>query len=211
MKIPLEKQLEEVYQIFNKDHARLRRQLLDSVSEPKAEFRQIEPPQRSGASFGGRIIMSRAIKIAAGIILIGIIAVGIRHFTGSKISTSVAFGQVLRQIQNSSPKTSEFFCPSIQYNCRFYLSRTFLLQPVGWLSLLLQIVVVSYPYSFLKFSKGQQISQRPYCDLNCHQLVSRVNIAMPKSHGRTRPASGSTTIYDTISFGPSEQSDRAPG
>ncbi|MFQ6036663.1 MAG: outer membrane lipoprotein carrier protein LolA, partial [Sedimentisphaerales bacterium] len=102
MKIPLEKQLEEVYQIFNKDHARLRRQLLDSVSEPKAEFRQIEPPQRSGSSFGGRIIMSRAIKIAAGIILIGIIAVGIRHFTGSKISTSVAFGQVLRQIQNSS-------------------------------------------------------------------------------------------------------------
>jgi outer membrane lipoprotein-sorting protein len=102
MKTPLEKQLEKAYQIFNRDHARLREQLISSVSKPEAEFGQIEPPQRIGPSLGGRIMTSKAIKIAAGIILVGIIAVGISHFIGSKTSTGVAFGQVIRQIQHSS-------------------------------------------------------------------------------------------------------------
>jgi len=102
MKVPLEKQLEKAYQIFNKEHARLRAQLISSVSEPEAEYEHIGPPRRDSQSLGGRIMTSRAIKIAASIILVGIIAVGIRHFTGSSMSTSVAFGEVLRRIQNSS-------------------------------------------------------------------------------------------------------------
>ena len=36
MKTTLEKQLEDVYQIFNKDHARLREDLLGSVLEAES-------------------------------------------------------------------------------------------------------------------------------------------------------------------------------
>ena len=102
MKTPLEKQLEKAYQIFSKDHARLRQQLLSSICEQQTEHEQIVLPRVTGLSFGGKIMTSRALKIAAGIIIVAIIAAGIRFFAGSKASRSVAFGQVLRHIQNSS-------------------------------------------------------------------------------------------------------------
>jgi len=102
MKTTLEKQLEEVYQIFNKDHARLREDLLGSVFEPATEYEPTYLPERTGPLFGGRIMNSRVIKVAAGIIFVGLIVAVVKFFGGSTTSTSVAFGEVLRQIQNSS-------------------------------------------------------------------------------------------------------------
>lgn len=98
----LEKQLEEVYQIFNKDHARLREDLLGSVFEPATESEPTYLPERTGPLFGGRIMTSRAIKVAAGIIFVGLIIVVVKFFGGSTTSRGVAFGEVLRHIQNSS-------------------------------------------------------------------------------------------------------------
>ncbi len=102
MKTTLEKQLEKVYQIFNKDHARLREDLLGSVFEPATEYEPTYLPERTGPLFGGRIMTSRTIKVAAGIIFVGLIIAVVKFFGGSTTSTSVAFGEVLRQIQNSS-------------------------------------------------------------------------------------------------------------
>ena len=102
MKTTLEKQLEDVYQIFNKDHARLREDLLGSVFEPATEYEPTYLPERTGPPFGGRIMNSRVIKVAASIIFVGLIIGVVKFFGGSTTSSSVAFGEVLRHIQNSS-------------------------------------------------------------------------------------------------------------
>jgi len=106
MKTPLEKQLEKAYQIFNKDHERLREKLVNSVKAPKIEpepEREHIPERRSSGPSMGEIIMdSRIFKIAAGIIIFGIVAIALKVFTGSNSISSVAFAEVLDQIHNKS-------------------------------------------------------------------------------------------------------------
>ena len=115
MKTPLEKQLEKAYQIFKNDHEHLRQKLMDSVNQPQMQETQLEYdyepepeqdiiPKRasSGLSLGEIIMDSRIFKIAAGIIIVGIVAIGLKVFTGTDSITCVAFGEVLNKIQNSS-------------------------------------------------------------------------------------------------------------
>ena len=108
MKEPLEKQLENAYKIFKKDHESLRENLIDSIGKPQIE-REPEPEQSivpkrksSGPSLGEIIMDSRIFKIAAGIIIIGIIAMALKVFTGTNAVTSVVFGDVLNQIHSKS-------------------------------------------------------------------------------------------------------------
>ena len=105
MKTPLEKQLEKAYQIFNKDHERLREKLVNSVTVPQIEpepEQDYVPERRSFGPALGEIIMdSRIFKIAAGIIIVGIVAIALKVFTGTNTITSVAFGDVLNMIHTS--------------------------------------------------------------------------------------------------------------
>jgi outer membrane lipoprotein-sorting protein len=103
MKTPLEKQLENAYKVFNKDHEQLRKSLLNSVSTPQIESEQTALPKRSGLSIGEYIMNSKTLlKIAAGIIIIAIIAAAFNFLTGSGSVSGVAFGEVLQKIHNSS-------------------------------------------------------------------------------------------------------------
>ncbi|MBN2590596.1 MAG: hypothetical protein JXA96_12100 [Sedimentisphaerales bacterium] len=108
MKEPLEKQLENAYKIFKNDHERLREKLMDSIDKPQMEY-EPEPEQSlvakrksSGPSLGEIIMDSRIFKIAAGIIIVGIVAIALKIFTGTNTVTSVAFGDVLKQIHGKS-------------------------------------------------------------------------------------------------------------
>ncbi len=108
MKEPLEKQLEKAYQIFNKDHEHLRENVMDSIIKPQIEY-EPEPEQsfvpkcKSSCPSLGEIIMdSRIFKIAAAIIIVGIVAISLKVFTGTSSISSVAFGDVLKQIRSKS-------------------------------------------------------------------------------------------------------------
>ena len=106
MKTPLEKQLENAYKIFKNDHERLRQELVNSFTSPQIEP-EPEPayiPRRtsSGLSFGEIIMNSKIFKIAAAIIIIGIVAIALKSFTGTNTITNVAFGDVLQQIHGKS-------------------------------------------------------------------------------------------------------------
>jgi outer membrane lipoprotein-sorting protein len=103
MKTPLEKQLEKAYQIFNKNHEQLRESMLNSISMPEIEPEQTPLPQRSCLSLGQIIMSSKTlIKIAAGIVILVIIAAAFNFLTGSRSISGVAFGEVLNQIHTKS-------------------------------------------------------------------------------------------------------------
>lgn len=106
MKTPLEKQLEQAYQIFNKDHEHLREKILNSVTrqqvEPEPEKKDFPVHKNSGPSLGEIVMKNKILKIAAGIIIAGIIAIALKFFTGTGTVTSIAFGEVLNQIHSRS-------------------------------------------------------------------------------------------------------------
>ena len=113
MKEPLEKQLEQAYQIFKMDHERLREKLMDSAIvpqqhekqsdyEPEPEQTKVSKLKSSGLSLGEIIMDSKLFKIAAGIVIVSIVAIGLKVFTGTDSLTCVAFGDVLEQIRGKS-------------------------------------------------------------------------------------------------------------
>ncbi len=98
---PFRKELDKLYATFHQDHARLRRDLLVSLPErgaPKEQTRRAP----SGPVSGDRLMLNRIAKIAAAVVLttagIGIIG----HFMGTEPTSSVAFGDVLAYIHNST-------------------------------------------------------------------------------------------------------------
>ena len=106
MKTPFEKQLENAYKIFKNDHERLREEMISSVMapqiEPEPEKEYIPKCRSSGPSLGEIIMDSKIFKIAAGIIILGIVAIALKIFTGTNTVTSIAFGEVLNQIHSKS-------------------------------------------------------------------------------------------------------------
>lgn len=108
MKELLEKQLENAYKIFKNDHERLRKNMIDSIREQQVEY-EPEPEQTivpnrksSGPSIGEIIMNNRIFKIAAGIIIVGIIAITLKILTGTNTVASIAFGDVLEHIHGKS-------------------------------------------------------------------------------------------------------------
>jgi len=96
MKTSLDNDLNKVHEVFNQDHKRLRETLMASLlerSRRKVVLRKF---------IGGTIMKSRIIKIAAAAVIIIAVIIGINQFGGSVDGTSVAFGEVLEHIHNSS-------------------------------------------------------------------------------------------------------------
>jgi hypothetical protein len=102
MNTPLEEELEEAYQMFDRDHERLREELIDSVTQLEAESRRTRLPDHTGLSPAGLIAGHGVFKIAAGIILVGIIATVVKFWGDSNGVAGVAFGEVLSRMRNSS-------------------------------------------------------------------------------------------------------------
>lgn len=98
---PFRQELDRLYTTFRQDHARLRRDLLASLPErgtPKEKACRAS----SGPASGDRLMFNRIVKIAAAIVLTTAIVGIIGHFTGSEPTSSVAFGDVLNYIHNST-------------------------------------------------------------------------------------------------------------
>lgn len=98
MKTPLEKQLEKVYQIFNRDHEHLRESLMASL------------PDRMPAKtiyirkfIGETIMRSRITKLAAAAVIIIGVLIGIHQFSNSM--EKVAFADVVKPILTARTAT----------------------------------------------------------------------------------------------------------
>jgi len=102
MKTALDNDLNKVHEVFNQDHKRLRETLMASLLKRPKQGEQTSRAAHIRVFIGDTIMKSRMIKIAAAVVIIIAVMIGINQFGGSVDGTSVAFGEVLRHIQNSS-------------------------------------------------------------------------------------------------------------
>lgn len=97
MKTPLDKEINEAYEAFNKEHERLRQTLMASLPG-----RSPAKTMRIRKFTGDTIMKSRITKLTAAAVIIIAVLIGINQFSGSIGGSSVVFGEVLEYIQTFS-------------------------------------------------------------------------------------------------------------
>ena len=99
MKTPIDNDLNEAYEAFNQDHDHLRKTLLASLPNRSKAHKRMSKIVHIRAFFGDTIMRNRITKIAAAAVIIIAVMLGINYMGGSPDGASVAWGDVLENIE----------------------------------------------------------------------------------------------------------------
>jgi outer membrane lipoprotein-sorting protein len=99
MKTPLDNDLNESYEAFNHDHDRLRQTLMASLPSRSKEHKQTSKIAHIRAFIGDTIMKNRITKLAAAAVIIIAVMLGINYIGGSPDGASVAWADVLENIE----------------------------------------------------------------------------------------------------------------
>ena len=99
MKTPLDNDLNKVYEAFNQNHNHLRQTLMASLPKSIKQHKRAGRIHHALAFTGGTIMRSRITKLAAAAVIIIAVMVGINYIGGSPDGASVAWADVLANVE----------------------------------------------------------------------------------------------------------------
>ena len=99
MKTPLDKDLNKVYESFNQNHNHLRQELMASLPDRSKQHKRPRRISHLLAFTGGTIMKNRITKLAAAAVIIITVMLGIHYIGGSPDGASVAWADVLDNIE----------------------------------------------------------------------------------------------------------------
>ncbi len=108
MKTPLDNDLNKVYESFNQNHNHLRQTLMASLPDSIKQHKRAGRISHTLAFIGDTIMRSRITKLAAAAVIIIAVMVGINYLGGSSDGASVAWADVLENIEAAQTVTYIF-------------------------------------------------------------------------------------------------------
>ena len=105
MKTPLDNDLNKVYESFNQNHNHLRQKLMASLPHCIKQHKRTGRISHLLAFTGGIIMKNRITKLAAAAAIIIVVIVSINYLGGSPDGASVAWGEVLENIEKAKTLT----------------------------------------------------------------------------------------------------------
>jgi len=99
MKTGLDNDLKKAYKAFSQDHNRLCRKLMDSLPDRNEEYGPLRRIRYAWAFIGDTIMKNRITKLAAAVVIIIAVLIGINHFGGSIDGSSQVFASMLAEMQ----------------------------------------------------------------------------------------------------------------
>jgi len=108
MKTPLDKDLNKLYESFNQNHNHLRQKLMVSLPDRSKEHKRARRINHLLAFTGETIMRNRITKLAAAAVIIIAVMLGINYIGGSPDGASVAWADVLDNIEAARTLTYIF-------------------------------------------------------------------------------------------------------
>lgn len=98
MKMPLDNDLNKVYEAFNQNHNHLRQTLMALLPDSTKQHKKISLTNLIQLFIGGATMKIRITKLAAAVIIIAVL-IGMNYFGGSLDIAGVAWGEVARKVE----------------------------------------------------------------------------------------------------------------
>ena len=108
MKAPLDTELNKVYESFNQNHNHLRQKLMASLPDRFKQHKRAGRISYLLAFTGDTIMKNRITKLAAAAVIIIAVMLGINYIGGSPDGASIAWGDVLKNIEAARTVTYIF-------------------------------------------------------------------------------------------------------